>query len=98
MSAAYDPQNHFIDILLIATGPEPLAVPIGVDRALPYAPAPDQQRFRELKPTTLEALMKKPGLEHTDTNLTRREQTLKPATALPRFRDRSNILDARPGI
>jgi hypothetical protein len=34
MSAAYDPENHFIDILLIATGPEPLAVPIGVDRAL----------------------------------------------------------------
>jgi hypothetical protein len=37
--------------------------------------------IQELKPTTLEALMKKLGLEHTDTNLTRREQTLKPATA-----------------
>lgn len=36
-----DPEKHFIDKPLIATGPGALSDPIGVDRAKAYAPAPD---------------------------------------------------------
>ncbi len=37
-----DPEKHFIDKPLIATGPRTLSEPIGVNRAKAYAPTPDR--------------------------------------------------------